>query len=132
MNPDGSNAGTTYKFRHAAYNIHGWGSYSPEASILAADVPGVIQSTTIELTGGTSVKLSWQSPVINGSPVSAYKVEILRSTGVYAEETEYCSGSVDPSFVTTASCTIPMATFSDPSKPWTLPLGSTIQFRLTA
>jgi hypothetical protein len=96
LNPDGSNAGTTYKFRYAAYNIHGWGPYSPEANILAADVPGVIASTTIQLTGGTSVQFSWQSPETNGSPISAYKVEILTSTSAYAEETEYCSGSVDP------------------------------------
>lgn len=50
---DGSNEGLTYRFRMRALNIHGWSDYSVWAEILAADVPGVIASTSIELADDT-------------------------------------------------------------------------------
>jgi hypothetical protein len=44
---DGSNEGLTYRFRVRALNIHGWSDTSEWALILAADVPGIVASTTI-------------------------------------------------------------------------------------
>lgn len=52
---DGSNEGTLYKFRVRALNIHGWSGYSNLADVLAADVPGVIASTTIAIVNEASV-----------------------------------------------------------------------------
>jgi hypothetical protein len=52
---DGSAVGTLYKFRVRALNIHGWSAYSSTADVLAADVPGVIASTTIAIVSEASV-----------------------------------------------------------------------------
>ena len=127
---DGSDAGKTFKFRARAYNAHGWGALSDVANILAADYPAVIPSSTIELLESSEIKFSWQSPEPNGSPVNAYKVEILSSTGSYLEETAHCSGAVDPTILSVASCLVPMSAFS--VSPWNLVLGSRILFRVTA
>ncbi len=43
--PDGSSQGHIYKFRVRALNIHGWSEPSDWATVLAADVPGVVQSS---------------------------------------------------------------------------------------
>jgi len=127
---DGSDAGKTYKFRARAYNAHGWGALSDEVDVLAADYPAVIASTTIELVDDVQVQFSWQSPEPNGSPIDAYKVEILSSTGSYLEETAQCSGAVDPTVSDPASCRLPMAAFS--ADPWNLAPGSPITFRVAA
>ena len=49
LNPDGSDLGKTFKFRVSANNIYGWGPYSDAQDVLAADVPGVIASSSIAL-----------------------------------------------------------------------------------
>ena len=74
-------------------------------------------STTIQLVDDTQVRLSWQEPVANGSPVSAYRIEILSLAGAYEplpsdQSNTYCGGSGASTIVTEASCTIPMSAFS--------------------
>lgn len=32
-------SGRTYKFRYRAYNVHGWGPYSDNLDLIAAEVP---------------------------------------------------------------------------------------------
>jgi hypothetical protein len=95
-----------------ALNTHGWSDYSGWAEILAADVPGVIASTTILLVNETQVHLSWQVPEANGSPVDAYTIEILSSTGSYVAEETHCGSASAATIVTEAACTIPMSAFS--------------------
>jgi hypothetical protein len=125
----GGDAGKTYKFRASALNVHGWGPVSSVATILAADVPGVIASATIALTGGTSVRLAWQVPAANGSPIDSYKVELLGTTGTYVTEAVHCSGTA-PAVLSAASCTLPMSALT--SAPWNLALGAAITYRVTA
>jgi hypothetical protein len=71
-----------------------------------------VASTTIQLVDETQVRLSWQEPEANGSPVDAYRIEIMSSTGAYATEETYCGGSGASTIVTDASCTIPMSAFA--------------------
>jgi hypothetical protein len=130
LDQGGGDAGKTFKFRSRAYNVHGWGPLSEAAGILAADFPGPIAGTTIEQVGGTEVKLAWQTPDANGSPVDAYRVEVLASSGSYLEETTHCSGAVDPTVLSAASCQVPMSAFS--SAPFSLARGAQIAFRVTA
>ena len=54
LNPDGSDLGKTFKFRVRANNIYGWGPYSDAQDVLAADVPGVIASSSIALIPATA------------------------------------------------------------------------------
>lgn len=127
---DGSNEGLTYRFRMRALNIHGWSDSSVWAEVLAADVPGVVASTTIQLVDETQVQLSWQEPEANGSPVDAYTVEILSSTGSYVAEETHCGSTGAATIVTEAACTIPMSAFTE--APLLLTQGSEILFRVTA
>ena len=83
LETDGSNMGETFRFRFRARNIHGWGDYSTATEVLAATIPGVIATTSIELVADNSITLAWQIPDENGSPISAYLVEIMDSTGAY-------------------------------------------------
>ena len=75
---DGVEKGRVYRARYRVKNKHGWSSYSPVASILAASVPSSpgdalsVSSVTdddIILT----VRLSTEN---NGSPISLYSLEI--------------------------------------------------------
>jgi len=127
---DGSNAGSLYKFRFRARNIHGWGPFSDVASVLAAEVPSTIASASIALLANSQVKFSWQVPPSNGSPVDAYKVEIQSSSGSYLEETTYCGGAGAANVVTEASCSLPMPSFTQ--SPWSLAQGALILYRVSA
>ena len=113
-----------------ALNVHGWSVYSDAADVLAAEVPGIIANTSISIHMGTQVKFAWQIPSPNGSPISAYKIEVQDSTGTYIEETTTCSGSVDPTITLNAACYVPMATFA--AAPFNLPHNAPIVFRVSA
>lgn len=95
----------------------------------------MIASTTIALEAENMVTFLWQPPEPNGSPVDAYKLEIYKPsttepTGSWLEETQHCSGNVDPTVVTAAACHIPMSVFS--GAPWSLSQGTSILFRVSA
>ena len=98
--------------------------------MLAADFPAIITSSSIEIVDDVEVLLAWQSPDPNGSPLDAYKVEIQTSTESFVEETQFCSGALDPTIIDRASCRMPMSAFSE--DPWNLAQGTVIVFRVTA
>jgi hypothetical protein len=63
-------SGRTYRVKYRAYNIHGWSSYSPEGTVLAATLPGAPASPTLTITG-TDVQISWADPAdIGGSGIT--------------------------------------------------------------
>jgi hypothetical protein len=77
-------SGATYNVKYRAYNIFGWGDYSPITQIIAYSIPGVpgIPATTLS---GTNVVISWSAPSSNGGTgisLSSYTVEVLQSNGV--------------------------------------------------
>jgi hypothetical protein len=105
----GLTPGTTYTFRYRVANIHGWSTgYSPEAQIIAANVPSAPAAPTTQLVG-SSVTVSWTAPASNGMAITAYVVEIQGAAGGWHLETTDCDGA-DSTIVTSASCTIPQAT----------------------
>jgi len=70
-------AGSTYRFRVRAQNAQGWGAYSSLVSILAAGVPAQMAMVTVTDNAGVpSVSIHWTSPAANGSPLTAYEIEI--------------------------------------------------------
>jgi hypothetical protein len=73
------------------------------------------------------VQLSWQVPEANGSPIDAYLVEFLASSGSYVEEDTYCGGET---LISEASCVFPMSYFT--GSPLLLSQGDAIIFRVTA
>jgi len=69
-----------YKFRYRAYSVHGWGPYSDQVDILAAEAPEQMAAVTTSLVG-TQVKLQWAPLSNNGSPITQYLIEIRTSDG---------------------------------------------------
>ena len=87
-------------------------------------------STTILLVDESQVQLAWQAPAANGSPVDAYRIEIMSSTGAYVSEETYCGGAGASTIVAGATCTLPMSAFA--AAPLLLAQGSEILYRVTA
>jgi hypothetical protein len=78
-------SGATYQARYRAYNVHGWGDYSPIGSISAATVPAATAEPALTIVG-TSVQITWSEPSDTGGdgvPITSYKIELLRTDGTY-------------------------------------------------
>lgn len=50
-------AGLTYRFRYRAYNINGWGGWSPTGYIKAASVPIAPLAPTLISSTSTSITI---------------------------------------------------------------------------
>lgn len=79
--------GFTYVFRVRAANIHGYGSYSSEFTVIAAGVPDkgvkpeVKNIAVTSTTGGISI--TWDSPDSNYGTVDEYEITIADINGTY-------------------------------------------------
>lgn len=51
--------------------------------------------TSIDAATG-KVKISWTEPDTRGSPITAYKVEVLNSLSSWIENTSQCNGALNP------------------------------------
>ena len=76
--------GNFYTFRLRAKNKWGWGDYSSTFNILAAMAPDRMARviTTINPSDG-ALKIQWTKPFENGSPVTAYQIELKDYNGVW-------------------------------------------------
>jgi hypothetical protein len=74
-------------------------------SLLSAIKPG-IPSDVETSNSGSTVIVSWSAPDSNGSPLTAYTIQIKKSDDLYAEELINCDGS-DPTVIQNTQCTIP-------------------------
>jgi hypothetical protein len=71
-------SGSTYKLKYRAYNVHGWGDYSTEGTLVASTIPDAPAAPTFAMDG-TDVKISWTPPTDTGGlsiEIIAYKIEI--------------------------------------------------------
>ena len=122
-------SGRIYKFRYRARNVFGWGEFSEQGDVLAAAEPDKMDQVTVTLIG-TDVKIAWTPPEENGSPITAYKIEIQTQDPLaYEEELTYCDGTSE-SAVTLNYCLIPMLDFSE--EPFDLAQGDLIIARVRA
>lgn len=106
--------GVSYLFKVRAYNVWGWGEYSPEATVAAATTPGQVATatTSIEATAGSMV-IVWTVPDNRGGAITSYQVEIRDYLAAsWTAETTYCGGS------TVLTCTVPMSVVT--SAPYSL------------
>ena len=122
-------AGSTYYFRVRAQNAQGWGPYSSAFAILAASVPSQMAMVTIaDNSGVPTVRISWSPPTTNGSPLSAYSVEIQALGGAWHTTAE-CDGSSTAVF-SNRYCDVQMQTLR--AAPFSLALGAGIVVRAKA
>jgi hypothetical protein len=119
--------GSTYRFKVRAVNIYGAGADSPIASIRASDVPSRMASA-VTTRSNTDIVVTFAAPTANGSPVTAYQLQIWnKGTSAYAEDAG-CDGSVDP-VLTSRSCTFAIATLQ---ATFGYAVGDLVQFRARA
>jgi hypothetical protein len=71
-------AGETYLFRVRALNAMGWGDFSDEVEIVAAEVPAQPIAPTTQINN-IFVRISWTPPDMKSSPITAYEVLIKDS-----------------------------------------------------
>ena len=57
----GLTGGTTYLFKLRAQNIYGYGTFSADGSVVAAEEPGMMSQVTTTISG-TDLKISWTQP----------------------------------------------------------------------
>jgi Fibronectin type III domain len=70
---DSLTPGNTYKFKILSRNSFGLSDFSNEFSILCATVPDIpLAPTTTQV--GSDIKVSWDLPSANGSPITGYLV----------------------------------------------------------
>lgn len=128
-------SGAAYRARYRAYNVHGWGEYSPIGTITAASTPAAASEPTLSIVG-TGVQISWSQPSDTGGdgiPLTSYRVELLLPDGTFAQDLVNCDGT-DPAIVAARACTIPMATLTstDPSSGFAYTQGAEVAARVTA
>lgn len=125
----GLTSGTTYKLKVRARNSVGYGPFSTEISILAAQVPDQIAEPTTAISS-SNIAVSWSTPYDGGTSITGYMVEIRISDGVnYSEDTVNCDGT-NEAIKLAAACTIPISTVR--LAPYLLPWGSSIYARVYA
>lgn len=121
--------GTTYLFKVQARNSEGYGAFSNEVSILAAQAPDQVQAPTTAWIPDYVV-VTWTQPESNGAEITSYTIW-LRSVDLsaYYVNTAYCDGS-DPTIFAALQCTIPVAVFK--TAPFDLPWGSSVFAKVEA
>lgn len=89
----GLTTGSTYTFRVQARNDEGFGEFSTELVVLAAERPSKPVTPTTTWTRDY-VTVSWSEPETNGGPITSYTIYVRQSTGTqYSTELIYCDGT---------------------------------------
>lgn len=71
----GLHNGTAYSFTVRAHNLVGWSTRSgASASVVPNTVPGAVRGLTADDPQDGTVRLHWQSPTDNGTPVQHYQL----------------------------------------------------------
>ena len=83
--------GVTYEFKIESRNSYGYSANSETITLLCAFKPD--PPTTLS-TANTDefVTISWNDPIANGSPITAYKIYIRQSDNVYSQVSVECDG----------------------------------------
>ena len=103
-------AGNIFKYKVAAYNIHGEGPLSTEYSIKLAGVPATMDPVVLTQSG-TAIVFSWTEPNANGEALTAMNLQLLdKADSTYREFEALCNGT-DYLGNATPQCSIEMASF---------------------
>jgi large repetitive protein len=70
----GVTEGGSYQFKVRAKNIHGFGSFSSVATIVASSVPDTPSTVTTAYDSNGDVVVTWTAPDNNGAAITAYYV----------------------------------------------------------
>ena len=97
--------GTTYEFKVEARNSYSYSGYSDVLTMLCAFKPDPPLTVTTENVNEL-VKVAWDEPIANGSPITGFRILVLEHDGVtYTQESEQCDGT-DATIISTRICFI--------------------------
>jgi len=87
-------SGSTYTFKVRARNAVGYGEFSTELSVLAAQKPDIPLAPTTSISDRWDVIIDWTAPYDGGSAILSYTVE-LRTTDVtvFSIDATNCDGA---------------------------------------
>ena len=118
----GLTAGKTYEFNVEARNSYGYSSSSGILTLLCAFVPD--SPTTITTANvNDKVSVSWNEPVTNGSPITAYKIFIRRKDLTFNQESVECVGT-NAALIADRTCSVALATLK--ASPYSLVKGDSV------
>jgi len=118
-------AGVIYEFTVEAQNSYNYGAASAEIALLCAFIPEP-PSTVSTSNVNDKVVFSWNEPVTNGSPITAFKIFIRTSDqATYVEETTICGDTV-----AARSCEIELGTLQ--ASPYSLAGGDSVFARVVS
>lgn len=129
VSPEILTQGFTYAFKVQARNQVGYGDFSSEVSILAAQIPDQPEAPTTSISGD-SVVVSWQLPDNRGSPITAYTVRVRESDSLTFTEDALNCGGTDQTIVLNRECSVPISVLR--AAPFNLPWGSNIHAKVSA
>lgn len=122
--------GAQYAFRVRARNVFGWGPFSAVTYIQAACAPAapLAPVTAIDAATGGLV-ITWQAPNNDGSPITAYVIDIADVTSTTWSTAASCNGA-DPLVVAALTCTVPMSTLT--AAPFNYVFGNVVYVKIAA
>ena len=129
-----------YVVKYRAKNIFGWSDYSDLFTIETIMVPDQALPVSTELIG-TNVVFSWAKPDERGDSIFSYNVYIASQPALTSSPSQLFRVASSDSFIlssqycnqiTQRSCSIPMATLSNPLGDYKLTLGTLIRAKVTA
>jgi len=124
-------AGSTYKLKVRAHNIHGWGEWSEVGRVLATGVPDE-PDPPITVINNKFVRITWTDPAANFEAIDSYRVLVVHSDGVtFTEELTYCDAS-DPVTFERQYCEIPLALLESTDYSFQLSAGQLIKAKVAA
>lgn len=110
-------------------NQYDYSSASNSITLLCAFISATPASVTTVMEG-IQVKVSWNLPTDNGSPLTSYKVYIKEiGTDVYTEESSDCDGT-DSTVITNEYCHINISTLI--AAPYNVDGGDSIYAKVVA
>ena len=95
--------GTTYEFKVESRNSYGYSDYSGVLSMLCAFKPEPPLTVTTE-NQNDIVKVVWDDPVANGSPITGFRILVREHDEVtFTQESVQCDGT-DATIISTRIC----------------------------
>jgi hypothetical protein len=121
--------GITYKFKVQARNAYGYGDYSDEVFILAAQIPDTPAAPVTTFLTDT-VQVDWVAPFNQGFAIQGYRIFFLQSDGIiYSLELNNCDGT-DAAIRDAQQCFVNVSTLR--GAPFSLAWGSSIYAKVQA
>lgn len=118
----------TYTFKVRARNSVGFGPFSSELSILAAQIPDITLAPTTRVLDRWSIVIEWTAPYNGGSPITSYTI-LIRTTDVevYDVDSVDCDGT-DATIISSTTCTVQVSTLRE--APFSIPWGASIYAKI--